>query len=104
MEVGVWLEGVGIELLTARGDDGAEFVERGDMPIDDRLIHQRPEMLDRLSMVPLYVGFLQRAGAADFAGMALSCWSSVSASWTSQMRWSPWVAMRAFSRPLRTQR
>ena len=44
MEVGVWLEGVGIELLTARGDDGAEFVELGDMPIDDRLVHQGPEM------------------------------------------------------------
>src|SRR5918999_856233 len=28
MEVGVWPEGVGIELLTARGDDGAEFVAR----------------------------------------------------------------------------
>src|SRR5215218_11366645 len=48
MEVGVWLEGGGIELATARGDGGAEFVERGDMPIDDRLIHQGPEMLGRL--------------------------------------------------------
>jgi hypothetical protein len=104
MEVGVRLKGSGIKLATALGDGGAEFVERGDVPIDDWLIHQRPEMLDRLSMVPLYVGFLQRAGAADFAGMALSCWSSASASWTSQMRWSPWVAMRASSRPLRTQR
>ena len=44
MEVGVGPEGVGIELLTARGDDGAEFVERGDMPIDNGLIHQGPEM------------------------------------------------------------
>ena len=48
MEVGVRLEGGGIELATALGDGGAEFVERGEMPIDDRLIHQRPEMLGRL--------------------------------------------------------
>jgi hypothetical protein len=48
MEVGVRLEGSGIELTTARGDGGAEFVERGDVPIDDRLIHQRPEMLGGL--------------------------------------------------------
>ena len=104
MKVSVRLEGGGIELATALGDGGAEFVERSEMPIGDRLIQQGPEVLDRLSMVPLYAGFLQRAGAADFAGMAFGCWSSVSASWTSQMRWSPWVAMRAFSRPLRTQR
>jgi hypothetical protein len=44
MEVGVRSEGGGIELATALGDGGAEFVERGEMPIDDRLIHQRPEM------------------------------------------------------------
>ena len=48
MEVGVRLEGGGIELATALGDDGAEVVERGDMPIGDRLIHQRPEMLGGL--------------------------------------------------------
>src|SRR4051812_26709737 len=48
MEVGVRLEGGGIELTTARGDGGAELVERGDVPIDDRLIHQRPEMLGGL--------------------------------------------------------
>ena len=48
MEVGVRSEGGGIELATALGDGGAEFVERGDVPIDDRLIHQRPEMLGRL--------------------------------------------------------
>ena len=35
MEVSVRLEGSGIELTTARGEDGAEFVERGDVPIDD---------------------------------------------------------------------
>jgi hypothetical protein len=45
MEVGVWLEGSRIELTTARGDGGGEFVQRGDMPIDDGLIHQRPKML-----------------------------------------------------------
>jgi hypothetical protein len=48
MEIGVRLEGRGIGLATARGDDGVEFVERGDMPIDDRLIHQGPEMLGGL--------------------------------------------------------
>ena len=48
MEVGVRLKGGGIELATALGDDGAEFVEGGEMPIDDGLIHQRPEMLGRL--------------------------------------------------------
>ncbi len=44
MKVGVRVEGGSIELVAARGDDGAEFVERGDMPIDDRLVHQGPEM------------------------------------------------------------
>ena len=48
MEVGVRLEGSGIELVTALGDGGAEFVQRGEMPIGDRLIHQRPEMLGGL--------------------------------------------------------
>src|SRR4051794_19867833 len=48
MEVGVRLEGSGIKLATARGDGSAEFVERGDVPIDDRLIHQGPEMLGGL--------------------------------------------------------
>ena len=33
MEVGVRLEGSGIELATALGDGGAEFVERSDVPI-----------------------------------------------------------------------
>src|SRR5919107_5232099 len=48
MKVSVRLEGSGIELATARGEGGAEVVQRGDMPIGDRLIHQRPEMLGRL--------------------------------------------------------
>ena len=48
MEVSVRLEGSGIELATAFGEDGAEVVQRGDMPIGDRLIHQRPEMLGGL--------------------------------------------------------
>src|SRR5215203_1228370 len=48
MKVSVRLEGSRIELAAARGDDGAEFVQRGDMPIGDRLIHQRPEMLGGL--------------------------------------------------------
>ena len=50
MEVGVGPECAGIELPTARGDDGAEFVERGDMLIGDRLIHQRPEMFRGLEL------------------------------------------------------
>ena len=48
MKVSVRLEGSRIELAAARGEDGAEFVQRGDMPIGDRLIHQRPEMLGGL--------------------------------------------------------
>ena len=48
MEVGVRLEGGGIELATAFGDDDAELVERGEVPIDDGLIHQGPEVLGRL--------------------------------------------------------
>jgi hypothetical protein len=48
MEVGVRLEGGGIELTTAFGDDGAEFVERGEVPIDDWLVHQGPEVLGGL--------------------------------------------------------
>jgi hypothetical protein len=48
MKVGVRLEGRGIELAAARGDDGAEFVERGEGPIDNRLIHQWPERLGGL--------------------------------------------------------
>src|SRR3954469_14294780 len=48
MKVSVRLEGSRIELAAARGDDGAEFVQRGDMPIGDWLIHQRPEMLGGL--------------------------------------------------------
>jgi hypothetical protein len=50
MEVGMGLEGVGIELLTARGDDGAEVVERGDMPIDNGLVQQWPEMFRGLKL------------------------------------------------------
>src|SRR5215208_2966390 len=43
MKVGVRLEGRGIALAAAFGDDGTEFVQRGDMPVDDRLVHQWPE-------------------------------------------------------------
>ena len=46
----MWLEGGGIELLTAHGDDGAEFVERGEMPIDDGLVDQGPEMFRGLKL------------------------------------------------------
>ncbi len=50
MEVGVRLESGGIEPAATLGDDGAELVERGDMPIDDRLVHQRPETLGGLEL------------------------------------------------------
>jgi len=48
MEVGVRLEDGSIEPAAALGDEGAQFVQRGDMPIDDRLVHQRPEPLGGL--------------------------------------------------------
>src|ERR687898_1372677 len=50
MEVGVRLEGGGIEPAATLGYDGAEFFQRGDMPIDDRLIHQRPEAFGGLEL------------------------------------------------------
>src|SRR3954467_227359 len=50
MEVGVRLESGGIEPAAAFGDDRAELVQRGDMPIDDRLIHQRPETFGGLEL------------------------------------------------------
>src|SRR5215211_19740 len=50
MEVGVRLESGGIEPAAALGDDGGELVQRGDMPIDDRLIHQRPETFGGLEL------------------------------------------------------
>jgi hypothetical protein len=50
VEVGVGPEGGGVELLTAGGDNGTEFIERGDVPIDDRLVHQGPEMLGGLKL------------------------------------------------------
>ena len=49
MEVGVRLEGSGIELAAALGDGGAEFVQRGDMPIDNWLIMLFPR--DDLAIV-----------------------------------------------------
>jgi hypothetical protein len=48
MEVGMRLEGGGIELATALGDDGVEFVQRSEVPIDDRLVQQGPEMFGGL--------------------------------------------------------
>ena len=49
MEVGVRREDGGIGPAAALGDEGAQFVQRGDMPIDDRLVHQGPEVLGRCS-------------------------------------------------------
>src|SRR5829696_5048481 len=53
MEVGVRLESGGIEPAAALGDDGGELVQRGDMPIGDRLIHQRPETFGGLELRPV---------------------------------------------------
>src|SRR4030095_8314491 len=50
MDVGVRRERGGTEPAATLGDDGAELVERGDMPIDDRLIHQRPETFGGLEL------------------------------------------------------
>src|SRR5688572_9478720 len=98
MEVGVRLESGGIEPAAALGDDGAELVQRGDMPIDDRLIHQRPEAFDCVSMLPLYVGFLLPSGSAG----ALIRSSSSPRICTSQMRCPPRAAMRPRRRPSRS--
>ena len=48
MEVGVRLESGGVEPTASLGDEGAEFVEGCDMPVDDRLIDERPEPLGGL--------------------------------------------------------
>ena len=43
-------DGGGVEAAAALGDGGVELGERGEMPIDDRLIHQRPEALGGLQL------------------------------------------------------
>src|SRR5215212_10622583 len=50
VEVGVRLEGGGVEPAAAFGDDGAEFVQRSEVPVDDRLVHRRPEVLGGLEL------------------------------------------------------
>ena len=50
MEVGVRLEDGGLEPSAAFGDDGLELGERGEVPVDDRLVDQGPEMLGRLQL------------------------------------------------------
>src|SRR5215208_449950 len=48
MEVGVWLNGSGLEPPAALGDRGLEVSERGEVLIDDGLVDQGPEMLGGL--------------------------------------------------------
>ena len=44
----MWLDGRGLEPSAALGDDSLEVGERGEVPIDHRLVDQGPEMLGRL--------------------------------------------------------
>ena len=48
MEGGVRPDGVGGELATALRDHGIEVGECGEVPVRDRLVHQRPQPLGRL--------------------------------------------------------
>ncbi len=41
-------DGGGIEAAAALGDNGVEVVERGEVLVGDRLVHQRPEPLGGL--------------------------------------------------------
>jgi hypothetical protein len=47
VEVGVWLEGGGLEPAAALGDDGLEVGEGCEVPVDDGLVDQRPETFGR---------------------------------------------------------
>jgi hypothetical protein len=38
MEIGVWLDGGGVEIAAAFGDRGIEYVQCGEVLVDDRLI------------------------------------------------------------------
>ena len=42
MEVGVRLDGGGVEATAALGNDGIEIIQSGEVPIDDWLVDQRP--------------------------------------------------------------
>ncbi len=50
MEVGVRPNSGRVEPSAALGDDGLEVGEGGEVPIDDRLVDQGPEMLGRLQL------------------------------------------------------
>jgi hypothetical protein len=97
----VRLDGGGLEPAAALGDDGLEVGERGEVPVDDGLVDQGPEMLDDVSMLPLYAWFLLRSGAGTVALMRSSSSASIR---TSQMRCPPRVAILPRSRPWRSQR
>ena len=100
MEVGVRPDGGGVETAAALGDGGVELGEAGEAPVGDRLVHQRPEAFDCVSMLPLYAGFLLPPGGTA----ALIRSSSAALIRTSQMRCPPRAAMRPRRRPSRSHR
>ena len=50
MEIGVRLDGAGVETAAAFGDGGIERIQRGEVRVDHRLVDQRPKMLGRLQL------------------------------------------------------
>src|ERR687894_3007451 len=46
----MWFAGGGLEPSAASGDGGLEVGERGEVPVDDGLVDQRPEVLGRLQL------------------------------------------------------
>ena len=54
--------GDSIQAAASLSDDGVEVGQGCEVPIGDRLVHQGPQPLDCLSMMPLYAGFLWCSG------------------------------------------
>ena len=48
MEAGVRLDGGSVEATAALGNDGIKVVQSGEVPVDDWLVHERPQSLGRL--------------------------------------------------------
>jgi hypothetical protein len=44
----VRLDGIGTQATAAPGDDGVDRIQRGEVPVGDRLVDQRPEAFGRL--------------------------------------------------------
>ena len=44
----MWFDSGGLETTAARGEDGVEFGQAGDVPVGDRLVQQGPEPLGGL--------------------------------------------------------